>query len=281
METPHTFNLTTPWRFFAITFGISWLFLGLAALSGQAEPAPFPMVLHYLGGMTPFITALVLTGLAENRETWRDYWQRAFDLKRIGPAWLAVIILIVPVLTGASGLLDRLLGGQGLQLEAAARFVEQPLAIIPFALFMLLFGPVPEELAWRGYALDRMQIKWNALAASLVLGVIWTLWHLPFFFIKGSYQHGLGVGTLSFWLFMLDKVPQTILMTWIYNNTRRSTLSAILFHFMVNFVGELFALPGYAEVYYIAFWIVAAIAVVLVWGPETLTRSHDKTGSTP
>jgi membrane protease YdiL (CAAX protease family) len=74
-------------------------------------------------------------------------------------------------------------------------------------------------------------VKWNALTSSLILGAAWTVWHLPLFFIQGSYQHSLGLGTVRFWLYMMDKVPQSVLMTWIYNNNRRSTLSAILFHF--------------------------------------------------
>ena len=54
-----------------------------------------------------------------------------------------------------------------------------------------------EELGWRGYVLDRLQEKRSALVSSLILGVVWSLWHLPLFFVQGSYQAGLGVGTLG------------------------------------------------------------------------------------
>jgi membrane protease YdiL (CAAX protease family) len=140
------------------------------------------------------------------------------------------------------------IGERGAQLEA--RFLEQPLAVIPFAIFTLAFGPLPEEIAWRGYALDRLQTRWNALISSLILGTAWTVWHLPLFSIAGSYQNSL-VGSSSFWLFMLDKVPQSVVMTWIYNHNQRSTLSAVLLHFMVNFTGELFRLTEHAEFYYV------------------------------
>jgi membrane protease YdiL (CAAX protease family) len=122
---------------------------------------------------------------------------------------------------------DKLLGGGGLKLEVAERLVQQPWMFAPFAVFILAFGPLPEELAWRGYALDSLQVKWKALTSSLMLGTAWTVWHLPLFFIQGSYQHSLGLGTGQFWLYMMDKVPLSILMTWIYNYNRRSTLSAI------------------------------------------------------
>jgi hypothetical protein len=58
-------------------------------------------------------------------------------------------------------------------------------------------------------------------------------------------------------------IPQSILMTWTYNHTQRSTLSAVLFHFMINFVGELFALSARADLYQAAVWAIVAIAVLV------------------
>jgi membrane protease YdiL (CAAX protease family) len=118
-------------------------------------------------------------------------------------------------------------------------------------------------------------MKWSALGSSLVLGVVWALWHLPLFFIDGTYQNSLGVGTLSFWIFMIEVIPKSILITWIFNNSRGSTLSAVLLHFMDNFMGELFELTARAELYQFILWIAAAIVVTAVWGPKTLTREHD------
>jgi CAAX protease family protein len=72
------------------------------------------------------------------------------------------------------------------------------------------------------------------------------LWHLPQFFVEGTYQSGLGFGSASFWLFMAVLLPESILITWVYNNTYHSTLSAVLLHFMTNFTGEILGLPDLA-----------------------------------
>ena len=264
---------SSPWLFFGLAYGLSWLLWIPAALLGKAEPATLVLLLHYLGGLMPPLVAIVLTYVTQDREGRRDYWRRIVDFRRIPLKWYGVILLTVPAITALAALVDRLWGGHGLRLELAARFLERPLMILPLGLFYLIFGPLPEEIGWRGYALDRLQTKWNALVSSLILGVAWTMWHLPLFFITGSYQHSL-LGSLSFWLFLIDKPAQSILMTWIYNHTRRSTLSAVLFHFMVNFVGELFELTERAELCYVLLWIGAAVAIVIIYGSKTLTRAR-------
>ncbi len=267
-------NTPGEWRFqemfFLFALLLTWLFWIPAALLPAGEPALVRMFLHYLGGVMPLATALAIVYTRHTQQEQRDYWWRALDFSRIGARWYVVVLLLAPALTGLSALADALLGGTGAQMDAAADFIHLPLSFIPFALFLLLFGPIPEELAWRGYALDRLQVRWNALSSSLLLGLFWMVWHLPLFFIEGSYQHSLGVWTPAFWLYQFDKLPQTILMTWFYNNNQRSTLVAILFHWMVNLTGELFTISLRAEALYVGlWWLVASLGV---WGPLGLAR---------
>jgi membrane protease YdiL (CAAX protease family) len=118
-----------------------------------------------------------------------------------------------------------------------------------------------------------LQAKWNALASSLILGTAWALWHLPLFFIEGTYQNSLGLGTLSFWLFMIAMIPESILMTWIYNNNQRSTLSAVLFHSMINITGELIEATVRAEFLQVSLLIVSAIMVIIKWGSKSMPKT--------
>ena len=155
-------------------------------------------------------------------------------------------------------------GGAGADFDALLAFRKNMISIFPFTLFILIFGPVPEELAWRGYALNELEKRLDPFTASIILGIYWAVWHLPLFFIDGSYQHGLGVGTLQSWLFILDKLPNTFLITWIFNKTDRSTIAAILFHFMMNFTGELMDLSLNTEVMYIGFlWLLVALILIV------------------
>lgn len=271
-------RLSSPWAYIILVYLFSWAFTIPAALSGVSlDESAALMVTYALGGLGPAIAAVLLVYLTQDREGHRDYWRRIVDYKRITPRWYCAIFLTVPVITALAGLVDRLFGGQGLRPEAAARLLEQPLHIVPFALFTLLFGPLPEEIGWRGYALDRLQARQSALASSLVLGAAWAVWHLPQFFVRGTYQHGLGFGSPSFWIFVLvGTTTSSILYTWIYNNTGQSTLSAILFHFMQNFAGELFELSARAELYSAVLTVLAAVVVVAIWGSGSLTNRAKK-----
>ena len=262
-----------PWRFFLLALGISWFFWAwIILLNGYVWDFP-AVLLGALGLFGPAFAEIVLIARAHDTAQWRDYWQRVFDFRRIGKRWHLVIWLLFPAVNGLAILLNTLLGAPVPIFATIRGLLSQPWRILPFAAFILIFGPLPEELGWRGYALDGLQVRFNALVSSLVLGTVWSLWHLPLFFMPGTFQHDvLTFGSLDFWSFLAGPVITSILFTWIYNNTHRSTLSAILFHFMANFTGELMPLSGLARVISLLLTTLLAITVVLFFGPQTLTR---------
>ncbi len=262
-----------PWRFFALALGLSWLFwIPLALLGQEAMKFPF-VILMIAGGLSPAIAEVILIARSHDRAQWQDYRQRVLDFRRISAGWWAVILLTFPILNGIAISLNLLLTGEQPDFETAARLLSQPWMILPFAVFILLFGPLPEELGWRGYGLDSLQARWNALTSSLILGAMWALWHLPLFFMAGTFQHDeVGFGTPGFWSFCLGTTISSILFTWIYNNTNRSTLSAILFHFSINFSGEFLTPTEQARLHQLLLTGLMAMAVTLIWGPQTLTR---------
>ncbi len=272
-------NLKTasPWRFFTLALGISWFFWAWVILLNW-DVWTFPAVLFgALGLFGPALAEIFLISRTHDQGRWRDYWQRVFDIKRIGRRWHLAIWLVFPAINALAILFDVLAGSPVPAFDTAGELLSQPWRILPFAAFILVFGPLPEELGWRGYGLDGLQARYNALTSSLILGTVWSLWHLPLFFMPGTFQHDvLRFGTLDFWSFLSGPVVTSILFTWIYNNTNRSTLSAILFHFMANFTGELLPLTGEARAYSLILLIALSIIVVVVWGPSTLTRPRER-----
>lgn len=133
-----------------------------------------------------------------------------------------------------------------------------------------------EELGWRGYALDALQARWGALVSSLIVGLFWSLWHVPLFFIRDetNFYYDWGFGTMLFWLFLLRMTLISVLITWIYNNNQRSILSAILLHFAYNFTFSfVYPIPDTMHLFGTLLILLMVIVIVRFWGPQTLTRS--------
>ena len=268
-------KLASPWIYFLATYTWSGIFGGLAILMDLSMETALGLVLVLLAATGPMVTGIAFTYLTRDKEGRRDYWKRIVDFKRIPAKWYLVILLFVPILNSLAALLDKLAGGSGATWgEAALNFLTNPASILLSILFATLF-PFIEELGWRGYLLDRLQEKHSALISSLILGSMWSLWHLPTFFIRDSYQASLGIGTPAFWLFFAGIIPLNFAFTWIYNSTGRSTLAVILFHSMVNFTGELIALSERADTFSIALWFVVAIGLTVIWSTKTPARQKE------
>ncbi|MHA2504111.1 MAG: CPBP family intramembrane glutamic endopeptidase, partial [Candidatus Kariarchaeaceae archaeon] len=214
-----------------LTFGWSTLFWVLSAPLGSD-------LVFLIGGAGPLVIALLLTHLREGGEWQRNFWIRTFDIRRIGVPWLAISLLLHPLLIVLAFVTDISLGGA---LPAVRVEDTGLLALLSLSFSVFIFGPLPEEMGWRGFAHDRIQKDYSPLITSLILGVVWSAWHIPLFLIPGTFQYGLGFGSARFWIFMASNIPLTFIMTWVYNNTNRSTLTAALIHFSGNMVGAIFA----------------------------------------
>lgn len=254
-----------PWAFFSVVLIITWAcgFPGfLLARAGVAPFFPFQALAVVAGVVLP---AVIITRVTRGIEGWRDFWRRVLDFRRIPGRWYLVILLFSPTASLLALITELLVGGSLPAFEHARQLLAHPGQLVAFTAFTLVFGPLPEELCWRGFALDRLQDRYRPLPASLLLGLVWALWHVPLFFVPGTFQNGIiGVGTLLFWMFFASIGAETVLMTWIYNNTNRSTLSAILFHFMSNFTGETMGLSDRAR-FFRGLWTVGAAVVVALW----------------
>jgi membrane protease YdiL (CAAX protease family) len=105
-----------------------------------------------------------------------------------------------------------------------------------FLIFFIL--QISEEFGWRGYTPDRLQARWSALISSLIIGVLWGIWHLPMFLSNGlpHFENHLPFGQL-----FITLVAASIFITWLQNNCKGSLIPAFVIHSLINISGE--ALP--------------------------------------
>src|SRR5919106_2229580 len=165
--------------FFVLAFAITWVVW---------VPRAVGVPLGVLGQMwtwIPAIAALLAAALTGGRDAVRDLGSRLVRW-RVGWQWYLVVILGPAAFSLAVAGVYTLLGGSWAE-AAPPALLEGPLLFLPlFLLILTLTDGLGEELAWRGFALPQLLSRHNALVASLILGVIWALWHLPLLWTEGN-----------------------------------------------------------------------------------------------
>lgn len=225
--------------FFILTFVWTWAFYAPIVITGSSPYEMPGMMLLILGGAGPSIIGLALVFLTYDKARKLDYWRRAFSVKRIPPLWWAVIFVMFPLIIAVSIALDVLLGGSVPVMETLRSVSTNPLSLPMLILLWLMSGPVSEEFGWRGYALDPILQRFGVLAGSIILGIIWGVWHFPLFFMPATWHGQMGFQFAGFWTFIIMNVGLALIMSWVYLKTNRSILSAILLHFASNFTANL------------------------------------------
>jgi len=195
--------------FVALSFAWTW---PLAALIAQS------LVFPLLALFGPLIAAVVVVRAVDGRSGIRDLWAR-FKIRRGDLPWIGVAVLLPAGLLVPTWLLARWSGEAGV-------FRVSPISGLSLLLAVLIVG---EEVGWRGFALPYLLARRSALAASLALGGVWALWHLPNFLLPGYPHHGL-----SFPAFVITLLAFAVLFTWLHGKTSGSLTVAVIFHAALN-----------------------------------------------
>jgi membrane protease YdiL (CAAX protease family) len=277
---PTTTARAFPLTYFTIAFAFTWIFWTLAALGARDVIPPPPGVL-VIGTFGPLVAAVVVTGQESGRAGLRSLLGRILHW-RVAPIWYGVVLL-GPVLLMLAGLALEVvvLGAQPPSLGTVIGAL--PILVI-ITVYGMIFVTLGEEVGWRGYALPALQARYGALVSSVILGVLWAVWHLPAFFNPDTHY-----SDLPFVLQLALQIPLAILFTWVFNSTGGSVLMAIVLHAVVNASTRLWnTLPEYSVepptaaeaaaqtvhinlMMTIMYWV-AAVVVVLVYGPRNLSR---------
>jgi membrane protease YdiL (CAAX protease family) len=260
--------------FFAFSHGWTWLFWAIAALVGASVWEMPGTIFFYIGGVGVMLGGIVMCRVVYGRGGIQELGRRIIDPRFIPGRWWAVVLLTFPALTLVAAAIAILVGASSepLRLSGTWDLLARPLQLVAFVAFILIIGPLPEEIGWRGYLLDRLQLRWSALTASLLMAGVWWAWHLPLFVLPGyfdAFEHA-PPGPLDL---LYGLIPAAILYTWLYNNTNRSVLAVILFHLIQNLSGELLGISPEARQIQLILMVVMAIGVAFWWGPHTLRQN--------
>lgn len=261
--------------FFLFAFGFSWLFWLPAVLSSLGVfSLPFPnMAWVILGAHGPLVASLALTYKSAGWSAVKQLIRSGFNF-RMGFGWWIAILFLPVALTGIAVWIHVLFNDY----QPDPAMLAQPVLILPTFLFLFfLGGSFQEEFGWRGYALPRMLAKWTPLLASLLLGVIWGVWHLPLFYITGVSQ-----SFMPFGIFVFLATAFSILFTWFYLRTNRNVFSALLFHTAINTSFSIFPpvepRPGGDQMAFTYLTIAYAVVATIVVLKDDTLRQHEDAG---
>jgi membrane protease YdiL (CAAX protease family) len=232
----------------------------------------------------PTLAAFLMTAVTEGRAGILHLLRR-YVLWRAGISWYLVVLLGVPALM----LITYLTLPGALSAFHLPGLSFWSTYLIGYLTTLVFLGPLGEEPGWRGFALPRLQQRSGPLVGSLLLGVLWSLWHLPLFLFVPGY-HGAGTGFAGilgpFVVFVIFIIALTYIFTWVFNNTRGSLLLAILLHASIN-TAYTFMLPklfpslpvtplvGLST--YIVFVVVALLVIAATQGRLSYQRYQRET----
>ncbi|HEX5688840.1 MAG TPA: type II CAAX endopeptidase family protein [Roseiflexaceae bacterium] len=230
-----------------------------------------------LAAFSSSLAGIVLAALEGRKGSVRELLSR-FLIWRVGIQWWAFALLFGVITAVAALYLFNIFGGPFVDWSGL-----KPLSsIVPMIVILTIFAGMGEEFGWRGFALPRLQARHNALVSSLIIGLVWGIWHIPLFLVEGTIQYKwqLEAGLLSAVLgYTAFNIAWSIQYTWVFNNTKGSVLLAAVIHGAVN------AWNGYINVYrghfggiiaYMVVSVIVSIIIVLLAGATNLSRTNKR-----
>jgi membrane protease YdiL (CAAX protease family) len=225
----------------ALAYLLTWAFLGPffylfnTVYGGDIEKMPGWMwalaPLAFIGGWGPTVAALIMAPLAGGRGALGKLL-KSLTIWRAHIGWYVAIFALPPLLTAASVFIVDRSGATLARLDWIALLANIPLA---YAL-ALPFGPLGEELGWRGFALPRLLSSLGPVSASFILGTVWTFWHVPMMLWSpgASMPSFMPLSTSSILIYWVQVTSITAMMTVLFLRTGGSVLLAVLAHMTFN-----------------------------------------------
>jgi membrane protease YdiL (CAAX protease family) len=256
--------------YFALAYGLAWALAVPLALSAQGLlRLRLPRALHYLTLFAPLLAAFATEALTRGRPGLADLIRR---MRRWRVGWTWALVALSPLaLYGLAAVFAfvRTGGAPGIAALGHVNFLP-PLGLAAL-LFWVFTAGLGEETGWRGFALPRLQARHSALGASVLLGLLWAGWHLPYFFYLPGY---VVLGAAGAPGFVMSLLAGAVLLTWVYNGSRGSILAVAVWHGAFNYVTASAAAADLVAMVASIAVMVWAVLIVVLCGPARLSRGE-------
>lgn len=219
--------------YFFLAYLISWIiWLPLYLPKFGIHFLPVLPFHHAWGALGPLTATIIVTKLEKGNDGIKNLLYRMFQWK-VNWFWYFIAIFSPFVLLVFATIINDF-NNSKVSFDGLGVSSEFPeFGFVSFFLYSVIVYGFGEETGWRGYALPKLQKKWNALSSTVILTFLWALWHIPLFLYRPGF---LAMDVFGIFGWFLSLFTGAILLTWIYNSSRGSILMAALFHGTIDIV---------------------------------------------
>jgi membrane protease YdiL (CAAX protease family) len=260
-------------NYFLVVFGGTLLSWGIGGyMSFSPDWAEYYMLPMLLGLMVPAIVAIVFIWQQPVSGMKQDFTRRLLSFRLIRPGAFLLSLALMPLSVVLSILISLVFDGSIEQFQVSEAFSFSS-GFVP-VLALLFMAAFFEELGWRGYGFESLEKGRSFLAASLIFGVLWSLWHLPLLWVNHTYQFEIYQQSPWYALnFYLGTAVLGVIVSWVCHINQRSILAAILFHFIINLSQEMLSMTQQTKS--IQTFVLTGFAIVIILNQWPMFRRQD------
>lgn len=241
------------WVFLGLTFAFSWGLWWPEVIVVNGGSLPFGLTDFFtqpgsFAAWGPLVAALISALIVGGWGALGALLKQGIK-GRFSVGYYLILLLAFPLLIGGAMVAAMLMGEVMPQSEG----LQNP-QLLPIAFLFILFlgGPLQEEFGWRGVLLPRLLERFGPASSSVLVGLVWGLWHLPLFYLPSQafyYERPI-------WGLVLSTVLISFIFTWLYRRTGGSIWAMLLLHTMFNFT------------HYVVPALQSDLAATILWGTQ-------------
>jgi membrane protease YdiL (CAAX protease family) len=283
---------TTRWsllyRYPIVTFYVLALILGTGTIL-LVKQGILPTGLALASALSASIAGVAMAAILDGKAGLKLILRRLL-IWRVGIRyWLFAVLFLVPaVLLGS--LLNPLFGGDRISFSN----MQPAFNIVPLFIVFFIVSGLGQELGWTGFLTPRLQARFGALTSCLIRAILIGIWHLPLLIYLGLQPYALAGFPYGGWIaqkgFLITFItmilmlilPWSILITWIFNDTKGSLLLAAVLHSSEIWVAYWMMSTGVSPENLDNYWgyglvmVLTAVIIVIISGSQNLSRQHDR-----
>ena len=261
------------------TLGLTWYLGFIPFFLGLGGTSTGDTIFKLVAGPIPSFLALIFIFATYTTEQKKDYFKRIIDFKQMGIKWPFLLMVFYAFVCGITIFISGFfLNGKIPEFGGIRTLTIQPYMIFLYLFFAIMSGPFNEEFGWRGFALDKLLVRYGFWIGSIILGIVWGIWHLPWYFYPGNGQYTLwNISHIHGFMYIISTITLSCVVSILYIKTNRSILSAFFSHMISNFfTGSLLIYP-FDEKYIVTLLYVKIVLelLVIVYFSNNLTFKNE------